>query len=667
MGFRITTWNVNGIRNPFGYQPWSSKKTFAAMFEILEADIVVMQECKIQRKDLKDDMVLVPGWDVFFSLPQHKKGYSGVAIYTRNAKCAPIRAEEGITGLLCPRNPQTSYCNLPEENQIGGYPTPGQLSDCEIEAALLDSEGRCMILEFPAFVLIGVYFPANSTGDRDDFRISFMIALDVRIRNLVALGKKVVLTGDLNVIREEIDTPNAEEQMRKNGIIGEDFVSVSPIRRIFNHLLVDGKVIGARDEGREKGVLWDLCRLFHPDRKGMYTCWEQKINARPGNFGSRIDYVLCSDGWTDWFCESNIQEGLMGSDHCPAYAVIKDKVEINHTEVHTTDIMNPEGMFKDGVRLREWCQKDVLPASARLIPEFDRRRNIRDMFNKKPALAVGESSSTTSAAGNAADGEELNSALQAIHSLKSLTAVESSLANIEDMQPSSTSQTKPPKSFLPLSFSKANGKVAAPPVRPSKRSKPYSNSAKTTPSTSRKAPEKGQSSLMGFFKPKAAGEEIRNPNQTIDEDENPTSSALHVLSTSFPNPEAQDPAPTESLYDNSTASKRKCRSSSEETTSATSTAPLPAKPDIAEDDKDVIDPTVARESWSKLLSKRVVPRCEHDEPCVSMLTKKPGVNCGRSFFVCPRPMGPSGVKEKGTEWRCSTFIWSSDWTKSDAR
>lgn len=44
------------------------------MFDILEADIVVMQETKIQRKDLQDDMVLVPGWDVYFSLPQHKKG-----------------------------------------------------------------------------------------------------------------------------------------------------------------------------------------------------------------------------------------------------------------------------------------------------------------------------------------------------------------------------------------------------------------------------------------------------------------------------------------------------------------------------------------------------------------------------------------------------------------
>ena len=44
------------------------------MFDILEADIVIFQETKIQRKDLTDDMVLVSGWDCFFSLPRHKKG-----------------------------------------------------------------------------------------------------------------------------------------------------------------------------------------------------------------------------------------------------------------------------------------------------------------------------------------------------------------------------------------------------------------------------------------------------------------------------------------------------------------------------------------------------------------------------------------------------------------
>jgi AP endonuclease-2 len=76
MALRITTWNVNGIRNPFSYQPWRDNRTYPAMFDVLGADIVVMQELKIQRKDLRDDMVMLDGWDCFFSLPKHKKGAS---------------------------------------------------------------------------------------------------------------------------------------------------------------------------------------------------------------------------------------------------------------------------------------------------------------------------------------------------------------------------------------------------------------------------------------------------------------------------------------------------------------------------------------------------------------------------------------------------------------
>ena len=56
------------------------------MFDILEADIVVLQETKIQRKDLQDDMVLVPGWDCYFSLPKHEKGKAfGVVSRSFNA------------------------------------------------------------------------------------------------------------------------------------------------------------------------------------------------------------------------------------------------------------------------------------------------------------------------------------------------------------------------------------------------------------------------------------------------------------------------------------------------------------------------------------------------------------------------------------------------------
>ena len=240
-------------------------------------------------------------------------GYSGVVIYTRNSTCAPIRAEEGITGILTPPNSSTSFRDLPDEEQIGGYPTLEQQSQSEIDCVTLDSEGRCVILEFPGFVLLGTYCPANRDETRDGFRLGFLTVLDARIRNLIAAGKRVVWTGDLNISANELDTANAEESMRKNEMAGQEYVS-TPARRLFNQLLVGGKVFGERDEGREKPVLWDICRGFHKGRKGMFTSWETKINARPGNYGARIDYVLCSAEMEDWFSDANIQEGLLVSE-----------------------------------------------------------------------------------------------------------------------------------------------------------------------------------------------------------------------------------------------------------------------------------------------------------------------------------------------------------------
>ena len=166
------------------------------------------------------------------------------------------------------------------------------------------------MLEFPAFVLIGVYCPATRDETRDDFRLSFLDILDSRIRNLVSQGKRVILTGDINIARDEIDAAHAKESIKKHEVTREQFIS-TPARRMFNQLLVDGRVEGERDGGREDAILVDLCRSYHPARQGMYTCWEQKINARPGNFGARIDYVLCTADMREWFCDSNIQEGLL--------------------------------------------------------------------------------------------------------------------------------------------------------------------------------------------------------------------------------------------------------------------------------------------------------------------------------------------------------------------
>jgi AP endonuclease-2 len=186
------------------------------------------------------------------------------------------------------------------------------MEEIEVDPVALDAEGRCVILEFPAFVLFGVYSPANSNGMRNDFRFSFIKALDARIRNLSAMGKRVILTGDLNVSRDEQDSAGTQEEMKKVGMSHVEYISGTN-RRIFNQLLLNGEVVSPRDPGRESPVLVDLCREFHPKRQGMYTHWEQKINARPGNFGSRIDYVLCSLSMKEWFIEANIQEGLFVS------------------------------------------------------------------------------------------------------------------------------------------------------------------------------------------------------------------------------------------------------------------------------------------------------------------------------------------------------------------
>nr|BAC67542.1 DNA lyase [Cordyceps tenuipes] len=594
------------FRNPFGYQPWREKRTFQAMFDILEADIVILQETKIQRKDLQDDMVLVPGWDVYFSLPQHKKGYSGVAIYTKNATCAPILAEEGILGILCPPKSNTPYRELPEDRQIGGYPTLAQLSG-DVDEALLDSEGRCLILEFPAFVLFGVYSPANRDESRIEFRQSFVEALEARIRNLVAAGKQVILTGDLNIIRSEMDSSNVAEGLKKEGMTMEEWQSM-PTRRILNQLLFDGSVIGPRDKAREDGVLWDICRCFHPTRRGMHTCWDTKRNTRPANLGSRIDYILCSDGIKDWFVDSNIQEGLMGSDHCPVYATMRDKVVKGGKETSLAEILNPANMFRDGQRIRNWEQRDALALSAKLIPEFDRRRNIRDMFTNKAAHASFDRGNKTGS--GARDGEDMTQLGTTMPRLQSEGSV--GVERERERERERVSQNK------------RHAGPAQVGIPANKKSKGSSDTKTKVAS--------GQTTLQGFFKPKSTA--------TAGGQGGPLAGPCQVPGR------AQTPPLTTRTVSRQTP---------------TSSQMVTVKPVEENSSGKVFDPIEAKESWSKLLGRRVVPKCEHEEPCISLVTKKPGVNCGRSFYICPRPVGPSGDKERDTEWRCGTFIWSSDW------
>lgn len=462
-----------------------------------------------------------------------------------------------------------------------------------------------MILEFPAFVLIGTYSPANRDSSRDDFRIGYLAALDARVRNLVAAGKQVILTGDLNVIRSEIDTCNLAEMLRKENISVDDWMA-APSRRILNQLVFGGDCVGARDDGRELPVLWDTCRRFYPDRHGMFTCWDTKRNTRPANNGSRIDYVLCSEGLINWVVDSNIQEGLHGSDHCPVYATLADELEADGKKLYLLDRMNPEGMVEEGKRIRDWSNKDLLPMSAKLIPEFDRRRSIRDMFMKKPAAKPTVANSTDASAilKDSNSGTPSAGAKELRHT--------GSFRDVPALQPTLSQEMRPPN-YVPISNDGVQIHSESKPVtkRPAEASTPLKHAQKKAKtdenqiSVKAKGGVMSQSSLASFFKPKAS------PKKTTDGE----NIAGVDRSTSSANPVSDDTEPD--------------RPSSSGPSKQSATKTFDSSP--TEGAAKVFDPIQVKETWSKLqLGQRVAPKCEHGEPCIILLTKKAGFNCGTS-------------------------------------
>lgn len=192
---------------------------------------------------------------------------------------------------------------------------------------------------------------------------------------------------------------------------------------------------------------------------------------------------------------------------------------------------------------------------------------------------------------------------------------------------------------------------------------------KSNPSASAKQDvSRGQQSLKGFLVRESNPQPSRSHEQLISNGTQTTQDAhvdLQGLDVVEPNVTNTDAA-----VDLPSASEAHPSAAFYESPSASSTAPphpplpplSPSQPSAFSSAKTVHDPIVSKESWTTLFRKPAAPLCEgHGEPCKSMLTRKKGENQGRSFWMCARPLGPSGAKETGTQWRCKTFIWSSDW------
>ncbi|MDF1613407.1 exodeoxyribonuclease III [Desulfurivibrio dismutans] len=246
---RLASWNVNGLRA-------IAKKGFTEIAAELDADLLAIQEIKAHPEQLPLTVRQLPGYQAFW-LPAQRRGYSGVAIYSR---LEPHRVIYGM--------------DLGEE---------------------YEQEGRVLTLEFADFFLVNAYLPnAQPALARLDFKLDFCRRFQQFTQGL-AVKKNVVIGGDLNVAHREIDLARPKENEQHPGFSREE-------RAWLDGFLAAG--------------FTDTFRMFNQE-SGHYTWWSYRGGARQRNVGWRIDYFCIDDAGQKRVREAGIRPEIMGSDHCP--------------------------------------------------------------------------------------------------------------------------------------------------------------------------------------------------------------------------------------------------------------------------------------------------------------------------------------------------------------
>lgn len=311
-------------------------------------------------------MAVLPSYDSFFSSYSRKpeKGYSGTCIFTKRAVCVPIRAEEGISGLLPPP------VGAPDD-PIGGVLSSESIALNMQDVRTIDLEGRTTMVDMGLFVLINVYCPNETNEERLDFKLAFNAMLETRILSLIRLGREVIVLGDLNICAKPIDHCDPVKRAGDHPDYGA--FENHPARKWFNEFT-----------GPTGGSMVDLGRHFYPERKSMFTHWETRINARETNYGTRLDYILATPGLLPWIKTCEIQPHILGSDHCPVIAEFHETITTKEGQtLHLWDQINPPGRSKDPAA----TPPDPPRLAAKFYPEFSsEQRLLSNFFGKKGAV-----------------------------------------------------------------------------------------------------------------------------------------------------------------------------------------------------------------------------------------------------------------------------------------
>lgn len=257
LSMKLVSWNVNGLRA-------AAKKGFLDWLYETAPDVVGLQETKVEADQLPPDVRTPKGYFAYFTHSKGRKGYSGVALYS---KVEPQLVEYGI-GIK-----------------------------------KFDDEGRIIIGHYEHFVLLNVYFPNGGGGpERLQYKLEFYDAFLNYIQGLRQKGKKVIFCGDVNTAHEAIDLARPQANEKNTGFLPEE-------RAWIDELVYHGYV--------------DTFRYLHPHKTEAYSYWDMKTHARERNVGWRIDYFFLAPEIIGKLKSAGISSNVYGSDHCPVWIEFK--------------------------------------------------------------------------------------------------------------------------------------------------------------------------------------------------------------------------------------------------------------------------------------------------------------------------------------------------------
>jgi len=247
---RVITLNVNGIRSAAG-------KGVFRWLAAQKADVICLQEVKAQEADLEGGAFQIKGFERYLHCAE-KKGYAGVALYTRSK---------------------------PRSVVIG------------FGAREFDAEGRFLEANFGKLSVISLYLPSGSSGaHRQASKFRFLDKFLPHLAKLRRSGREVILCGDWNIAHQEIDLKNWRANRKNSGFLPEERAWLT---RVFE----------------EVGFV-DVFRSLNK-KPEQYTWWSNRGQAWAKNVGWRIDYQIATPGVARRAQRESIYLRKRFSDHAP--------------------------------------------------------------------------------------------------------------------------------------------------------------------------------------------------------------------------------------------------------------------------------------------------------------------------------------------------------------